>query len=73
MAFSVALTGRVGPFNVETTLIYPKIITNIGNAYNTYTGMCFCESVFFNACLKMMLLHDMQEGKIDFSNYYEFH
>uniref|UniRef100_A0A8C9XI21 C1q domain-containing protein n=1 Tax=Sander lucioperca TaxID=283035 RepID=A0A8C9XI21_SANLU len=38
MAFSVALTEAVGPFRVETTIIYPNIITNIGNAYNAHTG-----------------------------------
>ncbi|XP_031165814.1 complement C1q-like protein 2 [Sander lucioperca] len=38
VAFSVALTEAVGPFRVETTIIYPNIITNIGNAYNAHTG-----------------------------------
>lgn len=54
VAFSVALTGTVGTFNAETTLIYPQVITNIGNAYNVYTGMCLCECLLFNVGLDML-------------------
>ncbi|CAJ1074944.1 complement C1q tumor necrosis factor-related protein 3-like [Xyrichtys novacula] len=41
VAFSAGLTdsGPVGPFDVETTLIFSKIITNIGNAYNATAGV----------------------------------
>ncbi|KAM6913133.1 complement C1q-like protein 3 [Xenentodon cancila] len=38
VAFSVALNGNMGPYNVETTVVYPKVITNVGNAYNIITG-----------------------------------
>lgn len=41
MAFSAGLGPPAklkGPFNVETNLIYSKVLTNTGNAYNPYTG-----------------------------------
>ncbi|XP_030647992.1 cerebellin 17 isoform X2 [Chanos chanos] len=41
VAFTVALTnsGRVGPFNADTTLVFSKVITNFGDAYNPITGV----------------------------------
>uniref|UniRef100_A0A3B1IWS0 C1q domain-containing protein n=1 Tax=Astyanax mexicanus TaxID=7994 RepID=A0A3B1IWS0_ASTMX len=43
VAFSAALLttgeGHVGPFSVETTLVFAKIFSNIGSAYNPITGI----------------------------------
>ncbi|CAL8273896.1 unnamed protein product [Merluccius merluccius] len=41
VAFSAGLTdsGAVGPFADETTLVYSKTLTNIGQAYNQTTGI----------------------------------
>ncbi|XP_042565908.1 complement C1q and tumor necrosis factor-related protein 9-like [Clupea harengus] len=40
VAFSVALTdsGFMGPVSVDTNLVYTKVITNVGQAYNHITG-----------------------------------
>ncbi|KAK2905500.1 hypothetical protein QQF64_033997 [Cirrhinus molitorella] len=43
ITFSAALmqsgSGDIGPFTTEITLIYRNVFTNIGNAYNPFTGI----------------------------------
>ncbi|XP_017580093.1 complement C1q-like protein 4 [Pygocentrus nattereri] len=41
VAFSAALTdsGTVGPFDVQTKLVFSKVFTNVGQAYNSATGV----------------------------------
>uniref|UniRef100_A0A3B4F781 C1q domain-containing protein n=1 Tax=Pundamilia nyererei TaxID=303518 RepID=A0A3B4F781_9CICH len=43
VAFSASLLeqgeGYTGPFKIHTTLVFKHVVTNIGNAYNPYTGI----------------------------------
>ncbi|KAB5522719.1 hypothetical protein PHYPO_G00162700 [Pangasianodon hypophthalmus] len=39
IAFSAALANSVGDYDVAITLVYSKVITNIGQAYNPVTGI----------------------------------
>ena len=39
VAFSAGLgQGQVGPYGSDTTLVYKRVITNIGNGYDPSTG-----------------------------------
>ncbi|KAM4714665.1 complement C1q subcomponent subunit B-like [Anableps anableps] len=43
IAFSAAIggSGHIGPLSADTTIIYKRVITNVGNAYNQHTGIYY--------------------------------
>ncbi|XP_070578719.1 complement C1q tumor necrosis factor-related protein 5-like [Ptychodera flava] len=49
MAFSAAKTSSMGQVSSETTVIYNRVISNVGNGYNTSTGKftCTVSGVYF--------------------------
>ena len=38
-AASLGINGRLGPYSSPYSLVYSRVLTNIGNAYNPSTGM----------------------------------
>ena len=37
----LGLNGKLGPFNFQYSLVYRRVMTNIGNAYSPSTGNLF--------------------------------
>ncbi|KAF7198806.1 transcript variant X10 [Nothobranchius furzeri] len=69
VAFSASLmdsgSGDVGPFNTKTPLVFRRVVTNIGNAYNPNTGF-FIAPVrgvyhFCSTYMDMDMPHMLQE------------
>lgn len=50
VVFSAATGGNgpIGPFTTDTTIMYRKVITNVGYAYSMFTGKYAAMIAFFH-------------------------